>query len=239
MNDEFSPLRQNSSSQDELTVKMLHEVSRNDHSAASFSMWDTLVLLPFSRHEDIFLFMEEDFSLFNTGDKTFTELRTAAQKAAEKKYSLKDNVTLEKIYDIFMKMSGLPPAAREKLMTRECDLVEHFAFPRKMGKLLFDKAKDCRHKVIIVSDSYYPRDVVVKILCSCGYGSYDAIVIPAEQNIPDSAGSAFLDAVIKKSGTSAGNIIHIGGNFSKDVEAPIVKGMRSLMLQPVFALMLK
>ncbi|WP_294409841.1 hypothetical protein [uncultured Ruminococcus sp.] len=239
MNDEFSPLRHNSPPQDELTVKMLHEVSRNDHSATSFKMWDTLVLMPFSRNEDIFLFMEEDFAMFSTGSKTFSELRIEAQKAAEKKYALKSNVTLEKIYDIFMKISGLPPTAREKLMTRECDLVEHFAFPRKMGKLLFDKAKDCRHKVIIVSDSYYPRDVVVKVLCNCGYGLYDAIVIPAEQNIPDSAGSAYLDAVIKKSGTSAGNILHIGGNFTNDVEAPIVRGMRSLMLQPVLQLMVK
>ena len=57
MNDEFSPLRHNSPPQDELTVKMLHEVSRNDHSATSFKMWDTLVLMPFSRNEDIFLFL--------------------------------------------------------------------------------------------------------------------------------------------------------------------------------------
>ena len=239
MSEEFTPIRPNSPAQDELSVKMLNEVAKNDHAATSFKLWDTLVLTPFSRKEDIFLFMEDDFSMFNTGSRSFSDIRMEAQAAAEKKYAAKSNVTLEKIYDIFTKISGISPAAREKLMTRECDLIEHFTFPRKMGKLLFDKAKDCRHKVLVVSDSYYPRDVVVKILCNCGYGAYDSLIIPAEQNIPDSAETAYLNAVIKKSGVDAGNILHIGGSFTKDVEGPIVRGIRAIMLQPAYELMIK
>lgn len=239
MSDEFVPRRPNSAVQDEILVKMLHEIGRNDHKATSFRMWDTLVITPFSRPEDMFLFMEDDFALLNTGKKTFTELRMEAQQAAEKKYSLRSNVTLGKIYDIFEKISGITPAGRDRLMARECDLLRHFSFPRKMGKLLFDKAKDCRNKLIVTSSSYYPRDVIVNILCDCGYGEYSSLIIPAEQNIPDSAETAFLDTVIKKSGVDPDNILHVGGDFSCDVEAPIVKGIRSLMLQPVEPMMIK
>ncbi|EWM53070.1 hypothetical protein [Ruminococcus flavefaciens] len=239
MNDDFTPRRPNSAAQDEIIVKMLNEVGRNDHKTTSFKLWDTLVITPFSRPEDMFLFMEEDFSLLSTCGKTFTELRTEAQKAAEKKYSVKSNVTLEKIYDIFTKISGITAAGRDRLMARECDLIHHFAFARRTGKLLFDKAKDCKNRIIVTSDSYYPRDVIVKILCDCGYGGYDKLILTEEQNIPDSAPTAYLDAVIKKSGVEANNILHVGGDFSADVEAPIVKGMRALMLQPVQPLMVK
>ena len=142
MSDEFVPRRPNSAVQDEILVKMLHEIGRNDHKATSFRMWDTLVITPFSRPEDMFLFMEDDFALLNTGKKTFTELRMEAQQDAEKKYSLRSNVTLRKIYDIFEKISGITPAGRDRLMARECDLLRHFSFPRRMGKLLFDKAKE-------------------------------------------------------------------------------------------------
>ncbi|MCR4794722.1 MAG: hypothetical protein K5898_06065 [Ruminococcus sp.] len=239
MDGEFHPKRPLSAAQDEILVKMLHEVERNDHKAISFKLWDTLVLTPFSKPEDMFLFMEEDFSLLNTSNKTFTELRIEAQKAAEKKYGPKGNVTLEKIYNILAKMSGITPTGRERLMTRECDLIQHFAFPRKIGKLLFDKAKDCKNRIIITSASYYPRDVVVKILCDCGYGEYDSVIIPAEQNIPDSAETAYLDAVIKKSGVNADNILHIGGDFSHDVEAAIVRGLKAILLQSAQPLMVK
>ena len=239
MNDDFTPRRPNSAAQDEIIVKMLNEVGRNDHKTTSFKLWDTLVITPFSRPEDMFLFMEEDFSLLSTCGKTFTELRTEAQKAAEKKYSVKSNVTLEKIYDIFTKISGITAAGRDRLMARECDLIHHFAFARRTGKLLFDKAKDCKNRIIVTSDSYYPRDVIVKILCDCGYGGYDKLILTEEQNIPDSAPTAYLDAVIKKSGVEANNILHVGGDFSADVEAPIVKGMRALMLQPVLPLMVR
>ena len=237
MNDELTLARPYSEAQTEITEKMLTEVARNNHAAVSFKMWDTLVLLPFSQPEDIFLFMEDDFSLYNTSDKTFSELRIEAQQAAEKKYSQKGNLTLEKIYGIFAKLSGVSPSCREKLMTRECDLVQHFAFPRETGKLLFDKARYCGNKLIVVLDGYYPRDVAVKILCDCGYGDYCSLVIPAEHNIPDSAETGFLDIVIKKSELSPDNILHIGGDMTNDVEAPIRRGMKALMLQPVLPLM--
>ena len=239
MNDDFKTIRINSAAQDEILVKMLHEVERNDQKVTSFKMWDTLVITPFSCPEDLFLLMEDDFAMLTTTNKSFSEMRIAAQKAAEKKYGQKGSVTLEKIYDILTKMCSLTPAGRTKLINRECDLLHHYSFPRKIGKMLFNKAKDCKKDVIITSVSYYPRDVIVKILCDCGYGSYSSLIIPYEQNIPDSSQTAFLDIIIKKSKVEPNNILHIGGDYFIDVEAPIVKGMRSLMLQPIIPLMVK
>lgn len=239
MNESFQPKRPMSAVQEEILTKMLAEVSKKDFKAISFKMQDTLVLTPFSQPEDLFLFMEEDFALCNTGKKSFTELRIAAQIAAEKKYSQKSSVTLEKIYNIFAKLSGVGAPPAKKLMERECELIRYFSFPRKCGKALFDEAKRLKKKVMITSVSVYPREVVTDILKSCGYGEYDALIIPAELGIADIAESAFLDAVTEKSKVQPKELLHIGGDFSNDVEAPIVRGIKALMLQPVLPLMTK
>lgn len=239
MNGSYEPKRPMSAVQEEILAKMLAEVSKKEFRTISFKMQDTLVLTPFSQPEDLFLFMEEDFALCNTGKKSFTELRIAAQAAAEKKYAQKSNVTLEKIYDIFAKMSGVGAPPAKKLMQRECELIKYFSFPRKCGKILFDEAKKLKKKVMITSVSVYPREVVTDILRSCGYGEYDGLIIPAEHNIADIAESAFLDAVVKKSGAQPNELLHIGGDFSNDVEAPIVRGIKALMLQPILPLMTK
>lgn len=239
MNDSFQPKRPMSAVQEEILGKMLAEVSKKEFKAISFKMQDTLVLTPFSQPEDLFIFMEEDFALCSTGNKSFTELRLAAQAAAEKKYAQKSNVTLEKIYDIFAKISGVGAPPAKKLMQRECELIRYFSFPRNCGKLLFDEAKKLRKKVMITSASIYPREVLTDILRDCGYGEYDGLIIPAEHNIADIAESAFLDEVVRKSGAEPRELLHIGGDFSNDVEAPIVRGIKALMLQPVLPLMTK
>ena len=144
--------RQPSETQTELMNRMLGEAGSNKYRAVSFRMEDVLVMTPFLDEYALFMFMEEDFAMFDTkGKKTFTELRIAAAEAAEKKYGVRTRVTLAKIYDIFAKLSGVSPDGRDKLMERECELIEHFTFPRECGKALYREAKNSRKRVIIWS----------------------------------------------------------------------------------------
>lgn len=228
-----------SPSQSELMDKMLSEAAKKEYRAVSFKLMGTLVLMPFSDMEDMFLFMEDEFAMLNISKKTFTQYRMEAAEAAAKKCELKGCVTLEMIYDIFMKLTGIHEEYRSKLMKRECELVEYFAFPRECGKRIFREAKSKNKKVIITADTIYPRSVVVNILESCGYGSYDGLVIPAEQNLPDSANTAYLDAVTRKAGVKPQKILHVGGDILADVEAPILRGMKALLMQPVMPLMIR
>ncbi len=229
--------RQLSAEQTAILDKMLVELRSTRHKAVSFRMQDVLVMTPFSEECDLFLFMEDDYAPYKTGKKSFTELRLAAYEAALKKCEVYPRVTLELIYDIFAKLSGISPAGKEQLMRRECELIEYFSFPRECGKTLFREAKSCKKRTIIFSESVYPADVVRNILEKCGYGSYDGLVIVSE--IKKCTAESWYEAVLSKAGVSADKLLHIGSNVAFDIELPIVKGSKALLLAPAMQLMEK
>ncbi|MBQ6181280.1 MAG: hypothetical protein IJK31_06280 [Ruminococcus sp.] len=228
--------RQPSETQTELMNRMLGEAGSNKYRAVSFRMEDVLVMTPFLDEYALFMFMEEDFAMFDTkGKKTFTELRIAAAEAAEKKYGVRTRVTLAKIYDIFAKLSGVSPDGRDKLMERECELIEHFTFPRECGKALYREAKNSRKRVIIFSESIYPREVVEEILERCGYSSYDGLVVISE--IKDCDARSWYNPVLEKAGVSAAKLFHCGHDVAYDIELAIMNGSKAMMTAPAVGLM--
>lgn len=229
--------RRLSPEQTDVLEKMAAEVRSPKHKAVSFKMQDALVITPFSEECDLFLFMEDEYSFFKTGKKSFTELRLAAQEAALKKCEVYPRVTLELIYGIFAKLSGISPEGRERLMRRECELISYFSFPRECGKALFREAKANKKRTVIISESVYPRDVVENILENCGYGSYDELVMVSE--IKNCTAESWYGAAVSCSGTEAGKLLHIGSSVAFDIELPIVKGSKALLLAPVCQLMEK
>ena len=83
MNPDIRPRIQLTAEQKALKDKMLKEVKGSSYKAVSFKMTGTLVITPFSEHNDIFMLMEDDFKDLTTVKKSFTELRAAAEEAAE------------------------------------------------------------------------------------------------------------------------------------------------------------
>ncbi len=229
--------RRISAEQTAILDKMLVEIRSSRSKAVSFRMQDVLVMTPFSEECDLFLFMEDDYAPFKTGKKSFTELRLAAYEAALKKCEVYPRVTLELIYDIFAKLSGISPTGKEQLMRRECELIEYFSFPRECGKTLFREAKSNKKRTIVFSESVYPTDVVRNILEKCGYGSYDGLVIISE--IKKCTAESWYDAVLSKAGVSADKLLHVGSTVAFDIELPIVKGSKALLLAPAMQLMEK
>ena len=228
-----------SRAQAELADKLMAQVTDSSCRAVSFKLENILVITPFSLKSDLFILMEDDFDGLSVEKKTFTELRTAAEDAAVKKCGAKKSLTLDLIYDIFQKLSKVSTGYRDMLMKRECELIEHFSIPRLCGKNLFLAAKEHQKKVIVISESFYPRNVIVNILDNCGLSSYDELVITTELGIPASDRTSYFDAALKKSGAPAGKLLHIGSDVSYDVETPILKGAKAVLMQPVIPLMVK
>lgn len=221
----------------QLRQKLISEAENSRYKAVSFKMQDVLVISPFSEECDIFLLMEDEFALFNTGKKSFTELRMSAQEAALKKCGVYTRVTLEMIYKIFAKQSGISPEGKQRLMKLECELTEHFCFPRECGKALFRAAKNKNKKAVIISEWIYPAEVTKNVLENCGYGSFDELITVSD--IPESNASSWYDITLEKAGVSAEKLLHIGSSVAFDIELPIVHGSKSLLLAPVNQLMEK
>lgn len=223
----------------ELKQKMLGEVGRSDYKAVSFRLRGTLTVTAFPEFEDIFMLMEEDFRGVTTVKKSFKELRVAAQETAEKKYASSGGATIERIYDILAKSAKLTPFGKDKLMKRECELAVHFTFARSFGRELFDEAKRTKKKIIIVADTIYPRNVVVRILGSCGYEQADELVVPSELRGSVTDHKALYDAILAKAKVSPAKLLHIGGDVEADVETPIMNGSKALLLAGTIPLMVK
>ncbi|MBR6385756.1 MAG: hypothetical protein IKS03_06535 [Ruminococcus sp.] len=221
--------------QADLVQKMKGEICQSKYKAVSFRLMDTLVMTPFSEFGDMFGFMEKDFAEYSK--KSFTELRISAQDEAEKKYN--SCVSLDNIYEIFAKNNHLSDDVRDSLKNRECELFEYFAFTRSCGAEFFRTARDRKKKIILVYDSIYPENTIKKVLAKCGYSAYNRLITLYSEGIAFDDAEKTFDKIIEKSGVSPDKILHIGGNVANDIETPILKGSKALLLTPVIPLMVK
>lgn len=222
--------RPDSPDQKSLLKRMTGEITRPGTKTVSFRLEDTLVLLPFDNKADIFTLMENDFSMISTAKKSFVFFRNAAQTKAERS----GEVTIEKIYDIIAADAKLTDSGREKLLKRECELIVYFSFPRKAGKALFDEAVKNRKKTAVMTATIYPRSVVNNILSRCGYDKCSELVIANEHDKEFD----MLDSIMERTSSAPAQLLHIGGDVEKDVEAAVLKGARSMLLTPVNNLMI-
>jgi hypothetical protein len=148
-------------------------------------------------------------------------------------------LTLSAVYDVLMKQSGITEEQRDSLMKRECELYEQYVTARKSGKFLFDKAVSGKKKIFITYMGIYPREMMKRVLEKCGYKDYNILILHNELNIPASAETGFLDIVIKKAKGKPSSILHIGSDVQNDVEAPILRGTKALLLQSSIALSIR
>ncbi len=228
-----------SQAQAELYGKMVSEVKGSGLKTVCFKLDEVLTVIPFAENSDFFSLMEKDFAAVSKSGKSFAQLRIAAQQAAESKLSLNNCVTIDKIYDILMKNSDLSAESCLKLMELECELVKQMTIPRSFGKMLFDEAKRKKRRVLLVYTGIYLRKTVEEIIGKCGYGENNGLIIPSETNIPDSASTGYIKLTAEKAKCSESQILYIGSDVTVDVEAPIMRGSKALLMQSETALMIK
>ena len=217
--------------QSELMAKMTAEIAKSDIKTVSFKLDETLIVLPFAEKSNIFALMEQDFKGMTKKSRSFADVRSDAEEMAEKKLSLKGQMTLAAVYDVLMKQCDITEEQRDTLMKRECELYEQFAIPRNSGLTLFNKALSGKKKIIITYMGIYPREMMKRILEKCGYIGYNILILHNELTVPASAETAFLDIVLKKAKGKPSTIIHIGSDVQNDVEAPILRGTKALLMQ--------
>lgn len=212
-----------SDEQSKLIQKMISQIAEPDIKAVSFRLSGTLINLPFSEREDLFLLMEQDFRKIYKGRKIFTDLRISAENKAD---------TIDGIYDIIMKQTKITREDRDMLMNTECRLFSELSFARNFGRKLFNEAKQRKKKIIIFADTVYPEKIIQDILHKCGY-EYNKLTVA------DRCGKPAYDTVLEKSGLPAGKLLHIGNSVAEDVEKPVMNGSKALILANTVPMMIK
>ncbi|MDR2400813.1 MAG: hypothetical protein LBD73_04080 [Deferribacteraceae bacterium] len=163
------------------------------HQVISFELFDTLLVRPYINAAGLFLHLEMIYGL-----RGFAKQRISAERKARKKYKNRNKITYDQIYELLdKKYSGM------KQKELEFEYTVSIANPFIME--LFKYALSKQKSVIIVSDSYLPKDIIEKMLLKCGYGEYIKLFLLSElmETTPYSSMFGYIlnDLNISPSGT--------------------------------------
>lgn len=206
--------------------QMKSVIQRDNVKAVSFNIFDTLIMTPFLYPTDLFFMLEKDFSEVSVSKKSFSQVRTEAEAEVRRKND-NSEADLSAIYEEIQKKGDISPSSAQKLMEREKELMLYFCYPRECGLELFREALNSGKKVVLVSESCLPKELIIKILNKCGVSGYKSIFLSNMEHTGKSDGKIYTH-IAKKLKLNSYNILHIGSDVQLDVEVPINAEMMSL-----------
>ncbi len=166
----------------------------------SFDVFDTLVIRPFVKADDLFVYLEKEYALGG-----FCDARKRAEADAREK--LRKEVNIGEIYDhIDERYRALRDAEIE------CEIRFCHANPSIFP--IYKKAKELNKRVIATSDMYLDQKIVRQILEGSGY-AMDAVYVSCDHNRTKGSGELF-DHVLSEEKAAAGEMIHFGDNYISD-----------------------
>ena len=237
MNNDFKISIPMTRDQREVMDKMTAAIRDKAVKAVSFRLFGTLMIFPFSEENDLFLLMEKEYGLKGNGRKSFADLRIEAETEAKRKFTEKCSITVEQIYDIYAKKQKISDTEKADLIRCECEMAEKYIFPRAFGKKLLDTAEDGGKNIVIIADTIYLRETVLRMMEKCKISG--KLLLANEINSGEKPNEIIFDTILKKGKASASAHLHIGGDIAADVETPILKGAKALLLADVTANMIK
>ncbi len=179
----------------------------------SFDAFDTLVLRPFLRPTDLFRYMEA----VGTAPKGFADARVKAEAEARRIH--RREITLEEIYALMD--DGMQVADKE--------IEQELAVCRGNPETVSLVSEIIGHggKVVVVTDMYLPKDVIVAILDRCGVEGLSGVFVSNDMGASKYAGDIF-PKVLSELGISPDEMVHIGDNRRADVDMANHHGVKGV-----------
>lgn len=186
--------------------------------ALSVDLFDTLIMRNTLFYTDIFDIM--DSRLKNKGIY-FTDF-AKKRLDAEKSLAVSGAPTLENIYSYMNEKYGLEGIDADSLAVIEWEIDFELVVPRQELCELINQQYQQGKLIYIVSDSYYNRERIEKLLEKCGI-FYTDVLISCEHNMGKTQG---LFKKLKKK-LEEKTCLHIGDDYVADVEAAINNGIEA------------
>lgn len=189
---------------------------------SSFDIFDTLITRCTSNPQDIFFLAGKKLGLPQNDLGHFVSCRVNAERHVRETATCEE-VTLDDIviqmhrqYDIFS-VNEL----REAEVSAEYDMT----IPRLEGINLFYSALERGEDVVLISDMYLPRDVVIALLDRNGISGYRKLYLSSEIKLTKSSGNMYRH-VLRDLRIDASTLTHFGDNKFSDVLIPRKMGIR-------------
>lgn len=187
------------------------------YDVISFDMFDTLILRPFKNPSDVFMLLSSKYNEIN-----FSTIRELAEKEARMEQYEKNKTYEVNIYDIYKKMQRYinidPVKAAEVEMNVERDICLSNPYMKQIYDILCEHNKE----IIVTTNMYIPAAWIQSILEKCGYNHFSKIYVSCEYGVDKAGQGLFREAAKHISPTK--KVIHIGDNYTADVDAAIKFG---------------
>lgn len=194
----------------------------------SFDLFQTLVVGPFDdQRAQLSLLNERARRLSGGAVSDFAAARLATKHWAEERTG--EEVTLRQRYRALQRRFALDEDATLELMTEEMQLEQRLTRPSAVVGQWFRAALAQGKTVCIVSDTFYPRDFVERLLEHHGLVGHHRLYLSSELGLLKSTGNLFRH-VLRDLGVAASRVLHIGDHPVSDERRPRELGMRTLLL---------
>lgn len=186
-------------------------------------MFDTLVERETIIPSDVFAIVGK--KVLGRNEEEFRKDRIQAEKRARKE-QLSGEVTIHQIYE------HLPTkyhTFRQDLENKEIEEEIKTCHPRKQMQDVYKRCIELGKKIVITTDMYLPRDVIIKILQNCGFCNYQVIYLSNEYDESKRKGGLF-DRVVADSKGNNREIIHIGDSPRADYLSAKKRGLSAYLV---------
>lgn len=197
-------------------------ITAKETKFVSFDVFDTLVQRPFAEPTDLFMILSDEFNQTTSSYVDFSELRISAERSCREKKNIfrpsAEDITLDEIYNELAETTTISYEKLMQLKEREQELEIQFCEAREAGKMFFDLAIDAGKPIIICSDMYLPKRTVEQILQKANYTGYQELYLSSELFLTKSTGNLYKFVLKDLNCKKASEIMHIGDNWTSDVE---------------------
>lgn len=199
--------------------KIKESIINPSTKVVSFDIFDTLIVRPLYKPDDLFKLLEKEFKKISTDHAllTFHDIRTRSEYETRLKHAHAEDITLTQIYETLSESYGITRKAADAMMQAEIDYELKYCFARNTGLDLFKLARYLNKTVILTSDMYLSRDTIETLLVKAGYSNWDKFYLSSEVELSKASGGIYpyiaQDLSVKPS-----EILHIGDNYTSDVK---------------------
>jgi len=185
-----------------------------EYDIISFDIFDTLLMRRVLQPEDVFALVEKHLAEKNM-KIPFAKLRVQAEQRLR-------CPNLDEIYEEMGRLTGYDDIMLQQMKECECKTDAAMLIPRTQMCELLQEALGAGKAVYLISDMYYPKAYLEKLLNDNGIVGYRDIFVSCDIKMEKSDGSLFR-WFIEKAGH--GRKLHIGDNRRSDVQKAMEAGM--------------
>lgn len=207
---------------------LYNEIDR--HDVISFDIFDTLIMRRTLRPEDVFELVEREIRNRYRISVNFRKLREKSAKQLTHALS-----TLDKIYEFFSDMSGLPADTADLIKKTELEIESRVLIKRERMAEALQYAKSKGKTVYLTTDMYLAHSCITSILSSLGITGYDSLLVSSELKKAKEDGTLFAHL---KTVASSSNILHIGDNRYDDIEQAKKNGIDTFHILSAYELLM-